>query len=67
MTQKHFIALADAIKAHNDRFGPASGLRFGPEQLYVLAEFCAKQNPRFNWERWMSYIEGKCGPNGGKH
>jgi hypothetical protein len=32
----------------------------------VLADFCRTQNPRFDRERWLDYIAGKCGPNGGK-
>ena len=31
-----------------------------------LADFCKSQNGMFNRERWMSYIAGECGPNGGK-
>jgi hypothetical protein len=57
MTKKHFIALADAIRA--DR-------TFTNYQLITLAEFCRDQNPRFDRERWLDYIAGKCGPNGGK-
>jgi hypothetical protein len=31
-----------------------------------LADFCKNQNSRFDRERWLSYIAGECGPNGGK-
>lgn len=31
----------------------------------TLADFCVIQNPRFNRERWLAYIAGECGPNGG--
>ena len=31
----------------------------------VLADFCQSQNPRFNRARWIAYINGECGPNGG--
>jgi len=58
MTKKHFISLANIIKANPHAF-PA-------ETLYVLACWCAQQNPHFNWDRWFSYIRGECGPCGGK-
>lgn len=34
--------------------------------LAALANFCASQSPRFNRQLWLDYIEGKCGPSGGK-
>ena len=55
MTKKHFIELADAVR----------GEGLTDHQLYVLALFCANQNPNFNRGRWMAYIKGECGPNGG--
>jgi hypothetical protein len=30
-----------------------------------LADYCKSQNGAFNRERWMAYINGECGPNGG--
>jgi hypothetical protein len=30
------------------------------------ADFCQKHNPAFKRQRWFDYIDGKCGPNGGK-
>jgi hypothetical protein len=62
MTKKHFIALADAIRV----FREADARAFNKEQLEVIADFCQSQNPRFNRERWLAYIAGECGPNGGK-
>ena len=47
---------------------PARGFgetAFNEEQIALLATFCASQNPRFNRERWLDYIAGKCGPSGG--
>jgi hypothetical protein len=64
MSKKHFIALADAIRIHNNVFG-AFGERFTSQQIELLADFCKQQNPNFNRERWISYIAGECGPNGG--
>jgi hypothetical protein len=64
MTKKHFIALADAVKSmvtHDD----ASSLEYA-EVVSVLADFCQSQSENFNRERWLAYIAGECGPNGGK-
>ncbi len=63
MTKKDFIALADAIREKEvaKRMHPY----FLEEQLNTLADFCASRNPRFNRERWLGYIHGECGPNGG--
>ncbi len=69
MSKKDFIALADAIKAVNSRSGycnEESMKRFLPGQLEVLADFCKSQNPAFMRDRWLDYIAGKCGKNGGK-
>lgn len=61
MTKKHFIELADTLR---------NNLPENEDErcnlLNVLADFCQSQNPNFNRSRWMDYIEGKCGPNGGK-
>jgi hypothetical protein len=65
MTKKHFVALADSIREHNRvaRFNGENA--FTQEQLAALARFRASQNPRFKRERWLNYIAGDCGPNGG--
>ena len=68
MTKKHFIALADAVKEYNDT-GIAGELPYSPfneAQIEVLADFCQSQNTNFNRERWLAYIAGECGPNGGR-
>lgn len=62
MTKKHFIALANIIREHNSN----DDYPFTAGQLEVLAEFCKSQNKQFNTQRWLDYIAGKCGPNGGK-
>lgn len=70
MTKRNFIALADAISDFNRRAQKAEyslGRRtFNNEQLTCLADFCRSQNPNFDRERWLGYIHGDCGPNGGK-
>lgn len=64
MTKKHFIALADAIKAAPTANHPTE--EFSPLQIDYLADFCEAQNPRFDHERWLGYIAGTNGKNGGK-
>lgn len=58
MTKKHFIALADKIKANR--------VAFTDSAVASLAGFCEEQNPRFNRHRWLGYIAGTNGRNGGK-
>jgi len=69
MTKKHFILLADYIRAAQMRGrrpnGSYTAEYFSTAQLQQLAAFCAEANPRFNRERWLAYIAGECGPNGG--
>lgn len=61
MSKKHFIALADTIRIFN-RFADQP---FTDEQIRTLADFCQEQNGQFNRDRWLDYIAGKCGKNGG--
>ena len=67
MTKKHFIELANVISEHNrcsvnnDHY-----TAFTVDQIGALADFCRSQNYNFKGERWVNYIAGKCGPNGGK-
>ena len=67
MSKKDFIALGDAIAAYNfDRnTGDLNSPPFNQSQINRLADFCQSQNPNFMRERWLDYIAGKCGPNGG--
>ncbi len=67
MTKKHFIELADRIREWN--YHPPYYMSvpfFHKDHLKFLADFCKSQNPRFNRERWLDYIDGKCGPSGGR-
>lgn len=65
MSKKDFIALANEIRAHN-RIAKCSGEpNFHEGHLDTLAAFCQRQNPNFKRDRWLSYIAGECGPNGG--
>ena len=62
MTKKHFIALADTVKYWNR----TTDQPFTYAQIVELADFCKRQNSQFNHERWMGYIAGTNGRNGGK-
>lgn len=62
MSKKDFIALADVVRGFDMEAAPETveGI------INSLANFCASENPRFNRKRWLGYIAGECGPNGGK-
>ena len=77
MSKKDFIALADVFIRTNPKGLPESLRGLFPLVSQGLegqwetdrdtcADFCAAQNPRFNRARWLAYIAGECGPNGGK-
>lgn len=65
MNKKQFITLANHIRGSNANTMQSLGI-FTPDQIEALADFCRAQNPAFNRARWLSYIAGTCGPNGGK-
>lgn len=64
MHKKHFIALADVIRIWNN--APLDGHAFSTGQIDEIADFLKSQNGMFNRERWLAYIAGECGPNGGR-
>jgi hypothetical protein len=62
MTKKHFIVLAKYLIDTAGYCEP-----FSQKQLEHLANFCHSQNPHFNEDRWLGYIAGTNGPNGGSN
>jgi len=66
MTKKHFIELADTIRDGNEHRA-AAGLppMFDAAAIETLARFCQSQNYHFNRSRWLGYIAGTNGSNGG--
>lgn len=56
MTKKDFVALADALRD--------SGATVDVQE--AVAWVCSSANGAFKKDRWLSYIRGECGPNGGK-
>lgn len=74
MSKKHFIALADAIKTFRKVTPGRQGLTESEARAYdlavlemtdAIAGFCMWANGRFMRDRWIGYIQGECGPNGG--
>lgn len=68
MTKKHFIDLADTIREHNRQaeLPYQEVTAFTKDQIEAIAYFYKQQNYSFNRERWLAYVAGECGPNGGK-
>lgn len=64
MTKEDFISLADHI------IGQARGAEaeevWNSATVYRLAGWLSARYPRFNRNRWLDYIAGKVGPDGGK-
>lgn len=65
MSKKDFIALADVIRDYNKDAGDIGQCPFDKRQTELLADFCYQQNSNFNRDRWLAYVAGTCGPNGG--
>lgn len=66
MSKKHFVAMANMIREHNRvSVNNDSYTTFTADQICALADFCRSQNYNFKGERWVQYIAGECGPNGG--
>lgn len=66
MSKKHFIALADALRAQRpaDHWDPNKRVQWELD-VKAVADVCQQANGNFNRERWMAYIKDECGPNGG--
>src|SRR5271166_5021243 len=67
MSKRDFVALADALRAEKpgDNWNPNKRVQWELD-VEAIADVCAASNPRFKRDRWMSYIAGECGPNGGR-
>lgn len=68
MTKKDFIALADVFRKTKWSASEPNAAMILQWVLDrdMVASVCAATNPRFNRERWIAYIDGECGPNGGE-
>jgi hypothetical protein len=67
MSKRDFVALADALRREKpgENWNPNKRVQWELD-VKAIADVCAVANPRFKRERWMSYIAGECGPNGGR-
>ena len=71
MTKKHFIELADMVRETEPINLKQKDSRATAEHRQwelmrdALANFCQSQNAQFKRERWLAYVRGECGPNGG--
>lgn len=75
MTKQNFIALADKLRQEFTAIGNSvnrtNEFEVGRYEQWLvmrdsLADFCQSQNPAFNRERWLGYIAGTNGKNGGR-
>jgi hypothetical protein len=66
MSKQDFIALADGLRAEKpgENWNPNKRVQWELD-VKAVADVCAASNPRFKRDRWMSYVNGECGPNGG--
>ena len=56
MSKKDFIRLADYLRH----------VTLSPEALRAILDFCKASNSRFDEDIFVGYMNGTCGPNGGK-
>jgi hypothetical protein len=67
MSKKHFIALANAFRESKPpEHTTELGFMQWWDDVLAIADACSNANPAFNRERWLGYIKGANGPNGGK-
>lgn len=63
MTKKDFVALAITLRPMIENGNEIVNV---DEVINRLSQFCETQNPQFNKSRWLGFIAGECGSNGGK-
>ena len=73
MSKEDSVALADTFKDAFAENGFTREPGFDEDRaIYegdvkrALVAFCKAQNPAFEEDRWLAYLAGECGPNGGK-
>jgi hypothetical protein len=67
MSKKDFIGLADIVKdIGNMTDWQDEGNAVISEFELRLCDYFKMTNERFKEDRWLSYIAGTCGKNGGK-
>ena len=68
MTSKHFVALADALIRTKPRGDDWTHEKYEQwtSDIEAVASVCGDANPRFDYHRFLGYINGECGPRGGE-
>lgn len=67
MTKKDFIALGDSLRDTMPEDGSElSAAQQWNKTIDVLCGFMKRNNYNFNEPRWRDYLNGACGPSGGK-
>lgn len=65
MSKKDFIALADALRGSKPPAADPARVYRWEIDVQEIAVVLGRDNPRFNRARWLDYVNGPCGPNGG--
>lgn len=71
MTKKDFIAIGSVLEElHPSSLRLEEDEARGAERQWArtverLADLFQTKNPRFMRERWLDFVHGRCGPNGG--
>lgn len=69
MSKKDFVELADVLRPYvifpEDGSEPILADDLCLPLIRELRSFMKRQNSAFMDDRWMSYLRGTCGPNGG--
>ena len=66
ISKRDFITLADALREERPGKNWDANKHVQWElDVRAVARACKGLNWRFKLERWMAYVRGECGPNGG--
>lgn len=66
MSKRHFIALADALRAEKPGTNWNSNKMVQWElDVKAIADVCQRFNSNFKRQRFLDYVNGLCGPCGG--
>jgi hypothetical protein len=60
MRKKELIAFGHWLRENRVAFG------FSVSQIEWIADYLSTRNARFHRERWVGFVYGRNGPNGGR-
>ena len=66
IASEKFIELANCLRKTKPGASETISSNQWFRDVIAIADVCAADNPRFNRQRWLDYINGECGPNGGR-